>query len=420
VKPLMLHVRCSPLRWLPVPLTILAAALLIIRSHYWIGIWPETGAAGQVTAYFISIVGAGASAWASGSIARNRMSDQLSAAPISTYKINLLQMITVLILILPTYFLAHLGAALVTLSSATAAGLGVWAGYFLMGLLNIFLAIAWGWLFGKFLSSLFAALSAVLSWVIFQTLLLGRLDLGVASGSPEISVNIGVVTLRMLAALFLIASIIGLPYVQGVSRKGWRSLALSTSAIVLVGASLAATSVLGFRKPPSGPPCVKGVMQLCFWPEHTKYRSMISSFDSRAAELPQIFKFPARVNEYGLDPIRTTGDVVYVDSRPSFVIQDGNRWSLALSLSNDVVSETFKGCDFGAVERANDNGIEQVGRWLEGYLAGGGVRDYRTSGVSTSTFDAWRTADGISSLPLSQQLAWSEREVTRLRAAFCA
>lgn len=59
---LWLHLRCSTGRYGFLPLSLLGVAILFGRSRYWLGIWPETGAAAQLSGYFLSVLAAGLAA----------------------------------------------------------------------------------------------------------------------------------------------------------------------------------------------------------------------------------------------------------------------------------------------------------------------------------------------------------------------
>ena len=63
---LWLHLRTSPIRWALPVLVALDMAVIFLRGRHWIGVWPETGAAAQVPAYLLGVVGAGAACCASG------------------------------------------------------------------------------------------------------------------------------------------------------------------------------------------------------------------------------------------------------------------------------------------------------------------------------------------------------------------
>lgn len=66
MRPLLLQLRGNNALWLILPLTLLDLALLFSRATPWVGDWPETGAAGQVPSFYLSILAAGIAAWISG------------------------------------------------------------------------------------------------------------------------------------------------------------------------------------------------------------------------------------------------------------------------------------------------------------------------------------------------------------------
>ncbi|HEY0698625.1 MAG TPA: hypothetical protein VGD43_12545, partial [Micromonospora sp.] len=75
-----LHLRNCPVRWALPVLVALDLAALFLRSRYWIGVWPETGAAAQVPAYLLAPLVAGAAAWAAAAPVRQRTGEQVAAA----------------------------------------------------------------------------------------------------------------------------------------------------------------------------------------------------------------------------------------------------------------------------------------------------------------------------------------------------
>lgn len=53
MRPFWLHLRNCPVRWAVPPLIALDLAVLFLRNRYWLGVWPQAGAAAQLAAYLV-------------------------------------------------------------------------------------------------------------------------------------------------------------------------------------------------------------------------------------------------------------------------------------------------------------------------------------------------------------------------------
>ncbi|MDP9793613.1 hypothetical protein J2S43_002125 [Catenuloplanes nepalensis] len=418
MRPLLLHLRISPLRWVVVPLIALDIAVLLLRSRFWIGIWPETGAAAQVPAYFLSIIAAGAAAWAAGAKARNNLEEQLAAGAASAPKTDAHRLAATAVLLMIPYLAGQAVAFGYTVRAAPP-GLALWSGYLLMGVVVMLLATAWGWAIGRYLSAAYAALVALLSWIIILFYLAQGAGLSVTSGPPWVDVDLRAVSLRLAAALLLIVAVIWLPGRHTPARARWAGL-VPAGAAVTVLAVIGVTPVLADRPVPPDLHCVDGPVEMCLWPEHALYEPIVRQVSDRVGTLPADFVLPARLNEYGIDRFAyEEGGETAVQLEGGFDISEGSKWSVALGVADSVVAHTLRTCDRQAIAQAEDYSSEALARWLEGYLAGEGTRDYRTSAVPTEIQEAWTLAAEVSQRPASAQLDWARQQVGALKDRYC-
>ena len=89
MRAIRLQLRSSGLCWLFIPFTSLAIVVVLARDDYWVGIWPETGAAGQLPAFYLAMFGAGLAAWSSGTPSCRHLDEQYAAAATSRWSISL-------------------------------------------------------------------------------------------------------------------------------------------------------------------------------------------------------------------------------------------------------------------------------------------------------------------------------------------
>jgi hypothetical protein len=423
VRTLWLHLRTSPVRWTVPVLIAVDVAVLFLRTRYWIGIWPETGAAAQVPAYLLGPLTAGAAAWAASAPVRHGTVEQCAAARVPHRVSEAYRLGATVILLLTPYLVGQLVAAAPT-ARTFPPGLGLWFGYVMLGLFVTLLTVALGWFVGMFFTSVFATMTAALGCL----LLIGLLDRGpepiVVTGSPEVMVGATGVVLRLVLVIALLAGLVG---VRGTGRG---SILPAATALVLVVA-MATTGVIVDRNPPGdGVLCVRGATALCVWPEHRKYLAMLRGFESRIAALPAEFVVPHTVDEYGLVPTGVSGpgdhEVVVdtADPTPTFVLTEGSAWSAANDLSNAIAETTFHfqaptTCHWDTRTDADQSRLNAVGAWLQSYLVGGGTPDYRTD-APTSMQQAWAAGRAVAADDtLTQQFAWAGKEVTDLRGRYC-
>lgn len=418
-----LHLRNSPIRWAIPVFIALDLAVLFLRSRHWIGVWPDTGAAAQVPAvYFLGAVGAGAAAWAAGAPTRHRLVEQLAAVRVHPVVVEAHRLVaTVLVLLVP--YLTGCVVGFVLTARTFPPGVHLWAGYVMLGVFAILLATSWGWVLGKLFGSMFAALTAVLSWFLFASGISSPTGLVVVNGPPDLMVDPVVMATRLGSALALLMALLWLPASGGI-RAMARRLPVPAAVAVAVAVALFATTPLASRVPADEVSCVEGRRtELCIWPEHEKYLPTLVSISGRIDRLPSAFAVPPRINEYGIERVEYIEEGVHYpveSAQPHFYIIEGSTWSYAGAIAYAIENATRDGCDFfdPSLPDAGPR-LNALHAWLEAYLVGGGQPDYSTN-ARPEAQEAWaagrRTAN---ELPLAEQLSWAEREVEYLRDRYC-
>jgi hypothetical protein len=417
VTALWLHLRTSPLRWAVAPMVVTTLMAVLLRTDYWVGIWPETGAAGQLPAFYLSVVAAGAAAWASGSTSRHALEEQMAAAALAPPVTEAYRLGATTILLLVPY-LAGQAVAFALTARTFPPGVHLWLGYVLMGLVVMLMATAWGWAVGRYLSPAYGALVAVLSWLMFEGLVGLRADLTVMSGPTWMQPAPGALAVRLLAVAVFGAALVW------ASRRGWdgdaRRAALPAVAGIAAVAATLGTTVVSDRDVPRDPLCVDGRIEMCLWPEDEKYVAMVRALDVRVTELPEGFRLPPRLNQYGLERSSFPfGGEVVTQLEGDFDISEGHRSALALGLSNEILEETLRPCDLAAIDRAEDPAPEVLRRWVELFLNAGDPLGYRAAGVPDDIAAAWKTAADVARLPGPEQRAWADRELSRMHTTYC-
>ncbi|MFY1679225.1 hypothetical protein [Streptomyces sp. WMMC905] len=407
--------------WWILPLTALDLATLFLRNDYWIGIWPEAGAAAQVPALLLGIAAAGASAWVSGARARNGLDEQLAAVRLSSARIDAYRLGAVLATFTIPY-LCGVAAAWVTTWSANPPGMSLFFKYVFLGGVVILLSCSWGWLIGKILSGRFAAVSAVLSWIIVTMALGSDAGLSFVSGPPSKDIDLAILALRSGVIAALCISLLFLPSRISIHRLPSRLSAItSITAATGVVVAISGPSVITERQIPDNPPCTSGRIEMCYWPEHEKYRSLMNSISARAGELPRELSLPGRIYEYGT--IRQQFHVdgaVHIQDGGDFSIMEGSRWSLSKDLSVAITEETFSSCDWDAVRAAEDSSADTIEHWVEIYVAGGGHPDYRLAGVDKGFVTAREESAIVARTKTkADQFAWVQKKVEDFRGLYC-
>ncbi|MDG4782017.1 hypothetical protein O7614_20365 [Micromonospora sp. WMMD961] len=382
MSPLWLHVKSSVARWGVVPLGLLGVAILFGRSRYWIGIWPEAGAAAQLSAFFLSIFAAGVTAWVAATIDVRGMYEQAASAAIRPLTIELTRFTAALLWLLVPYLAVATAAFVATAAGSFPPGLGSFFLYILLGVVTIVFAAAWGWLVGRLLAPLIAAVCAALSWFIAVSLLGDSTDATVMSGPPWFEVSLGPIGVRLAAVLLLAVAVCALPWRAGRPARFRQRALLALVALAGVVAVHVSTTVLVHRSPVAKPVCVQGEIEYCLWPEHEKYVPMVEAVDRRVTALPVRLPLPDRVVDYSLSGSQKWTDLyssVQLPGTfaPEFDISEGSEWALARGVASAIVSAVFAECDPDA-KQDPEYRSDQLHAWLEWRLVGGGTPDYRT------------------------------------------
>ncbi|MDG4766780.1 hypothetical protein O7632_22150 [Solwaraspora sp. WMMD406] len=419
---LWLHVRNSPLRWALPVLIALDLAVLFLRNRHWIGVWPETGAAAQVPAYLLGILGAGAAAWAASVPTRHRMVEQLTAARVHPARLEANRLGATIVVLLIPYLIGQAVAFVVT-ARTFPPGLHLWLGYALLGVFVILTSVALGWTCGKLLGSVFAALTAALGF-LFLIALLDRVGFVVVSGRPEMTVDPGPLAARLASITLLLLVLLWLPALSTAGRR--RTLVLVPAVLPLV-VVLAATSPVAERELPGDDVvCVQGSTRLCIWPEHEKYLPLLGELNARIDRLPESFVRPPLINQVGIQPtwfIGPDGRRHHSDDvgPPAFNILAGSPWSYSGDIGTALVSATlrFGSCDWTILSSSDERRLWTVEAWLESYLVGQTSPDYRTNAPAEMQ-EAWSKGREIASGDsLSDQFQWAAGEVDDLRGRYC-
>ncbi|MEU8400747.1 hypothetical protein AB0C28_36640 [Nonomuraea sp. NPDC048892] len=396
----------------------MALALLGTEPVSWTGSWPETGAATQASAFYLSVLAAGAAAWVSSSNTRHGLIELTASATIPSAAVEAYRLAAAAALLLVPYLIG--GAAGFALTASTfPPGLGLWAGYVLMGAIVMLLAVAWGWAIGRYANPAYAALTASLSWFVFEAFPGDAADLGVASG-PAWKQPDPLALLLRSAAVMAFLSLIAWAYTK--NRKRWKSLTLTV--LGGTGAVLVTMSTTGVsdRHVPDHPLCVSGAIEICLWPEDRKYLPLVRALDQRAATLPTDWRLPAHLDQYGLKRIeRNDNGERAVELDGAFKFPDGSKWGLALGMSHAILNRTLGPCDWKAIWKAEDFTPETLRKWLEFYLAESNRPAYRTTQLSEDMGKAWSSASqAFGELPADQQFDWARRQLDRVKDSYCA
>lgn len=417
MRALLLHLRSSGLHWLLLPFTALALIVVLARDRFWAGIWSETGAAGQVPAFYLGIAGAGVGAWVSSSRVRFGMVEQVAAAAISRPKAEGARFVGLLVVLVLPYMVGQLAAFAIT-ARTFPAGVQLWFGYLVLGLILIGLATSFGWFMGLFLPPSFAAIAAALLWVAMQLWVPSSTGLAVVSGPTWEAPNPTALAIRSVAIVVFGALLVWAPP----RRNEWSTSLAGTMAPVvglLVGAgSVVLTTGIVVRDPPADPLCVPGAVEVCLWPEDEKYRPMVQSLQTQLVMLPDGFELPSRLVQYGIlrSVYRYEGQLL--TQLEGIDISEGNKWALARGVASSIVEETISGCNLDGI--IEDQSPDAVERWLEFHLMNSSDPDYTTVGVPDDIQAAWSTAERVyTTFSERQQRAWVSNEIVAMRARHC-
>ncbi|MFV2110521.1 hypothetical protein [Micromonospora sp. LOL_015] len=420
-----LHLRTSPARWALPVLIALDLAVLFLRSRYWVGVWPETGAAAQVPAYLLGPLAAGAAAWAASTPARHRVHEQLGAARTypatrEAYRLGA----TAFIFIIP--YLIGQAIAFILTARTFPPGFALWLGYALLGVFVLLACVGLGWAVGQHASSTFGALIATLGTLILIGLLARWFHFVVVSGRSEMTVHTLGLGLRLGAVVLLLAALCCIPVRAGRTRPYASAL---TVALLLLAGAVVATPAAELREPAGDRAvCVGTSSQFCIWPEQEKYIPHLRELSERAEALPDSFTVPPRLNAFGVEQFWAVDPhgKVYLSldiGPPTFYILEGSPWSYAGDTATAIMGATFeyRDVDDCAWYRMTDTDrarLEGLRAWLESYLVGNVLPDYQTN-APAEILQAWAVGWATAELPLPEQFAWAESEVRELRGDYC-
>lgn len=398
-------------------LSLANLALIAFRPHFWIGLWTETGAAGQVSSFYLSLMACALAAFAASASSRNGMGEQLAAGRVSPGRVDVVSLSALVLTFFIPYCVGILGTAAFT-AATWPPGILLWLGYVLMGWLAIFLGLLWGWIIDQYLNALFAAVAAIVTWYAFETIVTAGRFLTVVSGPSWQMASPLALGVRYLASALCLLLI----YAAGRARQKptitWVGRVLPVVGLGCVVTAVLSTVGIVNRPVPPSPTCVDGAIEVCLWPEDVVYVPMIMAMLERVAALPSSLVVPERVDQYGLRRTYFTFNGENVEQLEGLDISEGNKSALALGLSDFIIAETLKGCSF--VEPAVEPAPEAVRRWVELYLTDSRTPDYRVSGVPDYITEAWDDADQVYvSRNASQQNEWVNSEIDAFREAHC-
>jgi hypothetical protein len=424
VRPYWLHVRSSVGRFTFLPAVVLGLMVLFYRNRYWIGIWPETGAAVAVSAFFMSLLGAGVSAWAAARIDVQGLREQSDTAVVHPTLVEGHRFAGNLSWLLAAYAVVVAVSYGVTAARSFPPGVWFFVGYVALGVILIVLSAAWGWMAGRLLSPVVAGLCSALSWFIFVSTVGQTADAAPVSGPPWLDLQVPVLVVRLAAVLAFALVVCAVPAGAAVSReRRVRGLGAAVAGLVIVTLTHLGTAVLAPRAPVASPTCVRGEIEYCLWPEHEKYVPLVKDVDAEVADLPLTLELPDRIVDYSLSGAvqGVFGDAELLSSSgfpPEFDVSEGSRWALARGVAAAITGSVFSGCDPRAPfdpELRSD----QLQAWLEWRLAGGGVPDYTTD-APADLQRAWaaghRAAAGLDE---AQQSAWAADLITVTTERYC-
>ncbi|MFG3702297.1 hypothetical protein ACGF5C_31080 [Micromonospora sp. NPDC047620] len=425
-----LHLRSSTGRWAFFPLSVLGIAILFGRSRFWIGIWPETGAAAQVSGLFLSYFAAGMAAWTAAQGQLRGLHEQFAAAARKPFRIEVARFATTLLWLLAPYVVVA-GVAFGATASTLPPGIGMYFPYMLLGIVILVLAAAWGWLVGRLLTPRLAAVCALLSWFILASVIAESTNAVRMAGPPWLEVSLTSVGLRMAATLAFAAAVCALPW-RSVGHRLRLSQAVFGLAAVLGLIAAHATNVVSYREPVSKPLCVRGAIKYCLWPEHAKYVPLVKAVDARVAALPAGLTLPDRVVDYALSGSTRWLDLdtsieLEGDFPPEFDISEGSPWALARGVARAIEENVFAECKPNTVADARgheqrrdpERRRDQFFAWLEWRLAGGGTPDYTTN-AGGALQQAWATGHTIAAERSEHdQAEWATTLIGETKARFC-
>ncbi|MFE4977875.1 hypothetical protein ACFRAR_37950 [Kitasatospora sp. NPDC056651] len=423
MKPYLVELRRSPLRWWFPLLVALDLAALFGRSRWWIGEWAQTSVQAQIPSFYFAPVLAAAAAWAGGRSARHNLHDQMDSASRPSWQIQAAQLSSTLTYGLGAYLVGVLVAAATSWSTA---GPGfLWPGYLVLGAALLVTFASAGHLVGSWSRTQFTAPVLVGLGSLIAIAWLGdptSLGLYVLAGNPFTAASLPAVLAR--SALALAAFLVAVTLTRRsplATEGGWPNPARRTGtvvcclALVVAGAGLVATRPVQVdRAAPGKPLCTSGAPALCLWPDDRKYLSQAEAMGERVRQLPQgLFVIPDAFYEKGL---RSDEQYRFED----FYILEGSMWDPAQSLAGSILTASRpKNCPLPDGARFTQDYVQSSGElmmWLAMRIFGGGRPPEMHGGPPGVDLDAIAQ---VIHRPEQIQLEWAKQRIDKIQHAYC-
>jgi hypothetical protein len=140
---------------------------------------------------------------------------------------------------------------------------------------------------------------------------------------------------------------------------------------------------------------------------------------TRAEDLPPVLATPKAVYSLGL--------VYTMDRRwgGDFDLDSGSVWAMADGVTMAISAQTFAACrdkdfkGFAAQQKADDQSVLALERWLEKRLAGGGEPECKEEGMTASMAKAVETGKEMADRPEAEQSAWATATVRHVLEKYC-
>ena len=425
MKAYLVELRYSPLRWWFPILTAADIITLFGRGQAWVGEWPQTSVASQISAFYFAPILAAVAAWSSGRVSRTNTASLFYSAARPAWRMELAQLSATATFGLTAYGLGIATATLVTWLSNPDAGF-LWPGYVILGAALLIGFAAAGHLVGRWWKAPFAApaVSGLCGFLAIAWFGQPRqLGLFVLDGSPFYGISWRAVIVRMAIAICLTGAAVTLkqPRIRRVTTV-WttphiKATQVCMSLVLLV--SLAGLRLAGpvqtVRSIPSKPICTNAKPRICFWPEDSKYLPAAESMAVRITRLASFgFTVPDSFYERGLrGPDHGTDD---------FYVLDGSLWDASITLAGQVTTSAIpKDCPLGKRQvHFSNSSLQEIGElnmWVTMYIFNGGQPADMHGGPPGVDLNG---VARILSWPQQQQYSWVQQHLVNERLIYCA
>lgn len=409
--------------WIRTQLLIPAALAFVGASTLWAllapsyrrGNWLAAGGYAAGLVFFLGIAVAGLAAWVASGTRRFKLGELESASGRRPAVTQMPRITGVLVIALLATIACFAASFATNALHALPPGVLYFVYYGVLAAATIMFAAVLGWVCGSLLQPVYGTVMALL--LTAAIFLLAPIESAIAISSAETweAPTLAAVALRTVSVGLLLAALAIAPgdYGRGeaFSRRGW---ALPVAALMAFVVSLwAIPSVIELRRPPAQLLCVDGRVEICLWPESAQLVPMVATLGSRIDALPDEFRLPARVFEYGSIQETLVVDGTRIVQPAGVQISEGNPWSLASSLSIVFVSDFISQCGTPGTSGPDAAG-DKLARWIEFTLMQSNTPDYTDKGVPPAIRQAWAEADAVFSTrsPVEQH----EWVLTQLRA----